>query len=78
MEAWECDTSPSSGKSCGGTCGHFWGWELFLSDSDFIPQEAARGGDMILPNAVAGSEVACGCVGDWGPYGWRVIQILAP
>lgn len=51
---------------------------MFLSDSDFIPQEAARGGDMILPNAVAGSEVACGCVGDWGPYGWRVIQILAP
>lgn len=46
VEAWECDTSPSSGKSCGGTCGHFsdgargagGGGVLFLCDCSFIPQ----------------------------------------
>lgn len=27
VEAWECDTSLSSGKSSGGTCGHFSDWE---------------------------------------------------
>lgn len=35
LEAWECGTSPCSGKFCGGTCGHFSNWEggVFPSDS---------------------------------------------
>lgn len=41
MEAWECGTSLSSGKSCGGTCGHFSDGNgegrLFFSDSAFAP-----------------------------------------
>lgn len=36
LEAWEGGTSPSSGKSCGGTRGHFSDWERgFPSDSAF-------------------------------------------
>lgn len=80
VEAWECGTSPSSGKSCGVTCGYFsdrgrgGGCSLLIPLS--LPQWTARGGEMVLPNGAAGWEGACGCVGDWGLCRGRVIQIL--